>query len=94
MNDDAKTIAEVSNVFFSMDVSTAFDVPTVRAILPGMKVIEKWRLSQTRSLLAQTVLRYPTTERQKGSAQPQLGGFDLTSCFTMNRTLELIRSPP
>jgi hypothetical protein len=32
MNGNAKTTAVASNVFFSMDLSTAFDVPTVGAI--------------------------------------------------------------
>jgi hypothetical protein len=94
MNGEAKTIAEASNVFSSMGLSTVFDVPIVRALSVGMKVAKKWRFFPTRMLLAQAVLRYPTTERLKGSAQPQLGGFDLTSCFTMNRTLELSQSRP
>lgn len=75
-------------MFFSMDLSTVFDAPTVQALLAGMRVTEKWRLFRTRSLLAQAVPRYPTTERQKGNAQPQSGHFDLTSCFMMNRTLK------
>jgi hypothetical protein len=44
MDDDAKTIAEASNVFFSMDLSTVFDVPTVRALSAGMRAAESWRI--------------------------------------------------
>jgi hypothetical protein len=94
MNDDAKTIAEASNVFFSIDLSTIFGILTVRAFSAGMRVAERRRLLRARRFLAQAVLRYPTLERQKGNAQPQSGGFDLTSYFTMNKTLELSRSPP
>jgi hypothetical protein len=88
MNDEAKTIAEALNAFSFMELSTVFDVPTVRTLSAGMRLAESWRLFRARRLLAQAVLRYPTIERQKGNAQPQLGSSDLTSCFTTNKTLE------
>jgi len=88
-NDNSKTTEE-SNVFFFMDLFIVFDAPTVRVLLAGMR----WRPFQIQNLLVQTVPRYPTAEWQEGNEQPQSGSFDPISCSTMNRTLELSRSPP
>ena len=89
-SDNSMTTAEESNVFFFMDLFIVFDAPTVRVLLAGMR----WRLFRIQNLLAHAVPRYPTAEWKEGNEQPQSGSFDPISCSTMNRTLELSRSPP
>ncbi|KAK4119895.1 hypothetical protein N657DRAFT_243632 [Parathielavia appendiculata] len=71
INDEVKTIAEASNVFFSTDLSIVFDVLTVRALSAGTRLAESWRLLRARRFLAQAALSSPTTDRQKGNAQLQ-----------------------
>jgi len=59
---DFKARIEVSNVFFSIDLSAVCDVLTVLALIAGTSVAEKWRLWWDRSLYVLPVLRYPTPE--------------------------------
>ncbi|KAL2168374.1 hypothetical protein VTG60DRAFT_7353 [Thermothelomyces hinnuleus] len=57
MNGEAKTIAEASNVFFSMDLSNVFDVPTVRALSAGCTKISDDRKAEGKRATAIGTLR-------------------------------------